>query len=818
MPALTGKIVPIDINQEMKNSYLDYAMSVIVGRALPDVRDGLKPVHRRILYAMHTLGVTPEKPHRKSAYIVGEVMAKYHPHGDSAIYDTLVRLAQDFACRYPLVDGHGNFGSVDGDAPAAMRYTEARLAKIATEMLADIEKETVDFIPNYDESGKEPVILPSRIPNLLVNGSAGIAVGMATNIPPHNLGEVIDGVVMMIDDPETEIEDLMKTIKGPDFPTGSIIMGREGIRSAYQTGRGSIKVRAKADIEMSGGGKTRIIVSELPYQVNKARLVEKIAELVKEKKIEGISDLRDESDRHGMRVVIELRRDATPKVILNQLYKHTQMQESFGVIMLALVDGQPRVMNLRETLHYYLQHQKEIITRRTRYDLNKAEERAHIVEGLRIALANLDEVIKIIRGSRTVDQARNGLMKRFGLSEKQAQAILDMRLHRLTGLERDKLEAEYKELIKKIEYFRSVLADEKMVLGIIRQEILEIKNKFSDPRRTMISNEGVDFEDEDLIPEEDIVVTMTNHGYIKRMPLDTYRSQRRGGRGIHAMGIKEDDFLRHLFIATTHHYFLFFTNRGRVLRLKGHEIPESGRQARGTAIVNLLYIDKEEYITTVIPIREFAPDYYLLMGTRNGVIKKSSLSDYDSSRRDGIIALNLDEGDELVNVLLTDSSGEIIIGTKYGMAIRFAEDDVRVTGRVTRGVKGITLREGDRVVSMDRVRDDSDLLVVTSNGYGKRSKLGEYRTQARGGMGVTNIKCTERNGYVVSLHVIRPDEEILMISREGIMIRLRAGEISLFGRATQGVMLMKLGEGDHVVAVARVVTGEDSGIVEEVSD
>lgn len=810
MSVPTGKIVPININEEMKNSYLDYAMSVIVGRALPDVRDGLKPVHRRILYAMHTLGVTPEKPHRKSAYIVGEVMAKYHPHGDSAIYDTLVRLAQDFACRYPLVDGHGNFGSVDGDAPAAMRYTEARLAKIAVEMLVDIEKETVDFIPNYDESGKEPVILPSRIPNLLVNGSAGIAVGMATNIPPHNLGEVIDGVVMLIDNPETEIEELMMVIKGPDFPTGAIIMGRDGIRSAYRTGRGSIKVRARADIEVNGS-KTAIIVSELPYQVNKARLVEKIAELVKEKKIEGISDLRDESDRHGMRVVIELRRDAVPKVILNQLYKHTQMQESFGVIMLALVDTQPLVLNLKEVLQHYILHQKEIITRRTQYDLNKAEERAHIVEGLRIALANLDEVIKIIRGSKTDKQAKDGLMDRFSLTDIQAQAILDMRLRRLTGLERDKLEAEYKELIKKIEYLRSVLADEKMVLGIVRQEILEIKNKFSDPRRTVISNENIDFVDEDLIPEEDIVVTMTNHGYIKRMPVDTYRSQRRGGRGINAMGVKEDDFLRHLFIATTHHYFLFFTNRGRVLRLKGHEIPESGRQARGTAIVNLLYIDKEEYITTVIPIRQYVPDYYLMMGTKKGVIKKTPLSDYDSSRRDGIIALNLDEGDALVNVLLTDSTGDIIIGTKYGMAIRFTEDDVRVTGRVTRGVKGITLRKGDQVVSMDRAREDSDLLVVTSNGYGKRTKLSGYRVQSRGGIGVTNIKCTPRNGNVVSLQVIRPDEEILMISAEGVMIRLKAGDISLIGRATQGVMLMKMGDGDHVVAVARVVSGEENG-------
>ncbi len=808
MSVSAGKIIPIDINEEMKNSYLDYAMSVIVGRALPDVRDGLKPVHRRILYAMHTLGVTPDKPHRKSAYIVGEVMAKYHPHGDSAIYDTLVRLAQDFTCRYPLVDGHGNFGSMDGDAPAAMRYTEARLAKIAIEMLAGIEKETVDFVPNYDGSGKEPAILPSRIPNLLVNGSAGIAVGMATNIPPHNISEVIDGIIMLIDDPEASVNQLMTVIKGPDFPTGAMIMGRNGIRSAYETGRGTIKVRAKADIEVSGN-KTSIVVSELPYQVNKSRLVEKIAELVKEKKIEGITDLRDESDRHGMRIVIELRRDAKPKVILNQLYKHTQMQETYGIIMLALVNGQPKVLNLREMLQYYLEHQKEIIIRRTRYDLNKAEERAHIVEGLRIALANLDEVIKIIRGSRTVDAARAALMDRFGLSEKQAQAILDMRLHRLTGLEREKLEAEYKELIKKIDYYRSVLADEKIVLGIIKQEILEIKQKYGDTRRTIIADEISDFVETDLIPEEDIVVAITHQGYIKRMPLDTYRSQKRGGRGIHAMGVKENDFLRHLFIATTHHYFLFFTNKGKVYRLKGHEIPEAGRQARGTAIINLLYIDKDEYITTVIPIRRFVPNYYLLMVTRQGTIKKSPLSDYDSSRRDGVIALNLDEGDALVNVLLTDSSGEIIIGTKYGMAIRFHENDVRATGRVSRGVKGITLRDGDRVVSMDRVRHDSDLLVVTSKGYGKRTRISEYRTQSRGGIGIINIKCTERNGHVVGLQVIKPEEEILMISAEGIMIRLKAADISLFGRATQGVLLMKLGEGDHVVAVAKVIGGEE---------
>jgi len=808
LPVLTGKIIPININEEMKHSYLDYAMSVIVGRALPDVRDGLKPVHRRILYAMHTLGVTPDKPHRKSAYIVGEVMAKYHPHGDSAIYDTLVRLAQDFASRYPLIDGHGNFGSVDGDSAAAMRYTEARLSKITTEMLADIDKETVDFMPNYDESGKEPVILPSRFPNLLVNGSAGIAVGMATNIPPHNLTEVIDGLVMLIDNPQIDIADLMKFINGPDFPTGATIMGREGIRSAYKTGRGTVKVRANADIE-ENGKKTSIIVSELPYQVNKARLIEKIAELVKDKKIDGISDLRDESDRHGMRIVIELRRDANPKVILNQLYKHTQMQDTFGIIMLALVNGEPKILNLKEILYHYLEHQKDIIVRRTKYELRKAEERAHIVEGLRIALANLDEVIKIIRGSKSVEIARAGLIKRFDLSENQAQAILDMRLHRLTGLEREKLEAEYKELIKKIEYYRSILADEKMVLAIIKEEILAIKNKYGDKRRTIISSEGTDFEDDDLIPEEDVVIVITNQGYIKRMPLDTYRSQRRGGRGINAMGIKDDDFLRHLFIATTHHYFLFFTNKGKVYRLKGYEIPESSRHARGTAIVNLLYIEKDEYITTVIPIREFDNNFYLLMGTRRGIIKKTPLSEYGHTKRDGIKALNLDDGDTLVNALFTDGTVEVIIGTQNGLAIRFSEEDVRSTGRVSRGVKGISLNDQDKVVSMDLVREDSELLVVTSKGYGKRTKINEYRIQSRGGKGIINIKCTDRNGLVVSLQIVKHDDEVLMISADGIMIRIKADDISLFGRITQGVMLMKLGEGDHVVAVAKVVSGED---------
>lgn len=805
MPKMVGKVIPVDINEEMKHSYLDYAMSVIVGRALPDVRDGLKPVHRRILYAMHNLGVTPDKPHRKSAFIVGEVMAKYHPHGDMAIYDTLVRLAQNFSSRYPLVDGHGNFGSVDGDSAAAMRYTEARMARIATELLSDIEKDTVDFVPNYDGTEKEPVVLPSRIPNLLVNGSAGIAVGMATNIPPHNIAEVIDGVIMLIDNPGAEIKELMTVIKGPDFPTGAIIMGREGIREAYYTGRGTIRVRARSTIETEGG-KKKIIVSEIPYQVNKAKLIEKIADLVRNKKIEGISDLRDESDRQGMRIVIELKKEAKPRVILNQLYKHTQLQDTFGIIMLALVDGQPKVLNLKELLWHYLEHQKEVITRRSKFELDKAEARAHIVEGLRIALDNLDEVINTIRSSRTVEIAKESLMKKFDLSEKQAQAILDMRLQRLTGLEREKLEAEYKELMERIAYLKAVLADEKKVLKIIKEELLELKEKYKDGRRSVISDEDFQMEEEDLIAEEDVVITITDKGYIKRMPLGTYKSQRRGGRGIHAAGIKEQDFLRHLFITSTHHYLLFFSNQGKVYRLKVHEIPEAGRQARGTAIVNLINIDPDEYITTVIPIKEFVQDYYLFMATKRGIVKKTPLNDYDSSRRDGIRALNLDEGDELINVILTGGSEEIILATRNGLAIRFHEREVRPIGRVTRGIKGITLREGDHVVSMDKVRKDGDVLVISSQGYGKRSRIDDYRLQSRGGVGIRNIKCTPRNGHVVSVRITKEDEEIMMISAEGAMIRLRVGDIPVMGRSTQGVILMKLSEGDRVVAVARVVS------------
>ncbi|MFZ5645086.1 MAG: DNA gyrase subunit A [Bacillota bacterium] len=804
MPLATGNVVPIDINDEMRQSYLDYAMSVIMGRALPDVRDGLKPVHRRILYAMYQLGMYPDKPHKKSAHIVGQVMARFHPHGDAAIYDALVRLAQDFSCRYPLVDGHGNFGSVDGDSAAAMRYTEARMAKITMELLADIEKNTVDFIPNYDGSDQEPTVLPSKIPNLLVNGSSGIAVGMATNIPPHNLGEVVDGILHLIENPGAGPEELMKHITGPDFPTAGKIMGRDGIRDAYLNGRGSIKVRATTEIEKISGGKNAIIVTELPYMVNKARLVEKIADLVKEKKIEGITDLRDESDRRGMRVVIELRRDTNPDIILNQLYKHTQMQETFGVIMLALVDGEPRYLNLRELLYYYLAHQKEVITRRTKFDLDKAEDRAHIVEGLLIALDHIDEVINTIRSSRTVDIARKSLVEKFNLSERQAEAIVEMRLRSLTGLEREKLDNEYAELMDRIAHLREVLQNEWMVYNIIKDELTEIKKKFADSRRTVISDEESVIDIEDLIQEEEMVITITNQGYIKRIALDTYKSQRRGGRGIAGMGTKEEDFVRHLFITSTHHYFLFFTNRGKVYRLKVHELPEGGRTAKGTAIVNLLPLEREERITAVIPVKEFTGEEYLFMATRGGIVKKTQLIQYNTSRRDGIIAISLDDGDELVEVKLTDGSQEVILGTKNGLAIHFSEKDVNPYGRTARGVKGITLRKGDELVSMDTIGTGTDVLVVTANGFGKRTRVEEFKQQARGGKGIINIKTSQRNGEVVALQVVRDEDEVMMISREGIIIRIIAKDISIMGRATQGVTLMRLGPGDKLVAMAKV--------------
>lgn len=799
-----GKIVPVDINEEMKNSYLDYAMSVIVGRALPDVRDGLKPVHRRIIYGMHELGMTPDKPHRKSANVVGYVLQKFHPHGDVAVYDALVRLAQDFSCRYPLIDGHGNFGSLDGDAPAAMRYTEARMAKITLHMLSDIDKNTVDFLPNYDGDTEEPVVLPARIPNLLINGSAGIAVGMATNIPPHNLGEVIDGVVMLIDDPEAEVGDLLRVIKGPDFPTGGMIIGGAGLREVYEKGRGIIKMRSRTTFEKISGGKTAIIINEIPYMVNKARLIEKIAELVKDKKIDGITDLRDESDRSGIRVVIEVRRDVNPQVVLNQLYKHTQVQETFGAIMLALVKGRPEVLNLRSLLRHYLDHQKEVVTRRTRFDLEKAQDRLHIVEGLRIALDHIDEVINTIRSSRTVELARKALMARFNLSQRQADAILDMRLQRLTGLEREKVEQEYKELQEKIRYLSDLLADERKIYGVIKKELLEIKEKFADRRKTVIIYEDEEIDQEDLIIEEDVVITVTDQGYIKRIPLETYRRQKRGGRGVAGMATKAEDFVKHLFITSTHHYLLFFTNKGKVYRLKVHEIPEAGRQAKGTAIVNLLPIAGEEKITAIISVPGFRKGLYLFMATRRGLVKKTGLEQFETIRRDGIIAIKLDEGDELKEVLLTDGCREVLAGTKKGLAIRFHEEQVTPHGRASRGVRGMALQEDDEIIGVDLVRKQADVLTVTENGFGKRTPVEEYRLTARGGKGIINMKVTPKNGQVVSLQMIRKDEEIMLVSREGIIIRMKASEIPAMGRATQGVTLMRTGENDRVVALARI--------------
>ena len=801
-----GKVVPVNLEEEMKRSYMLYSMSVILGRALPDVRDGLKPIHRRILYAMNEIGLTSEKPHRKSATIVGEVMGKYHPHGDAAIYDALVRMAQDFSQRYILIDGHGNFGSVDGDPPAAMRYTEARMAKISQKLLADIDKDTVDFTPNFDESLKEPTVLPSRFPNLLVNGSSGIAVGMATNIPPHNLGEVIDGTVMLIDNPDATVEDLMTVIKGPDFPTGALIVGREGIRDAYTTGRGSVRMRARAQIETLSGGRNRIVVTEIPYQVNKSRLIENIAELVRNKKIDGITDLRDESDREGMRIVIDVRRDANANIILNQLYRHTQMQWTFGVIMLVLVDGEPKILDLKNMIHYYIEHQKEVIVRRTRFDLNKAEERAHILEGLKIALDNLDAVISLIRGSRTPEIAREGLMKNFNLSQKQAQAILDMRLQRLTGLERQKVEDELRDVAKLIEKLKGILADERKVLRIIKDELLEIRNEFADDRRTKITFGSSDFDVEDLIAEEDIAVTLTHQGYIKRLPLNTYRSQRRGGRGITGMNTKEEDFVEHLFITTTHNYILFFTDKGRVYSLKAYEVPEASRQARGTAIVNLIPLMPDETIRAVIPIRTFAPDRYLLFATRYGVVKKTALSDFDTRRKGGLIAIRLDPEDDLVSVKPTTGNQEVIIATARGRALKFNEKDVRSMGRDTRGVIGIRLAKGDTVIGMDVVKEDRDFLVVTANGFGKRTPLDQYRTYSRARKGVRTIRLTDKSGPAVAVKVLDGDDELMCISAEGIVIRMDVADIPQQGRPAQGVRVMRLEPGDQVVSIAQVVT------------
>jgi DNA gyrase subunit A len=797
------KIVGVDIKDEMKQSYIDYAMTVIVGRALPDVRDGLKPVHRRILFSMKELGVSSDKPHRKSARIVGDVLGKYHPHGDSSVYDAMVRLAQDFSIRCPLVDGHGNFGSVDGDSPAAMRYTEARLSKIAMEMLRDIEKDTVDFTDNFDGTEKEPLVLPSRFPNLLVNGSSGIAVGMATNIPPHNLGEIIDGTVMLIDDPETTVKDLMTKVKGPDFPTAGIILGKEGIRQAFETGRGKVKVRAKAEIEEEKG-RNKIIVTELPYQVNKARLVEAIADLVKDKRIEGISDLRDESDRDGMRVVIELKRDANPNIVLNLLYKHTNMQTTFGIIMIALVNNEPKTLNLKEILGHYIDYQKVIIRRRTQYDLDKAEARAHILEGLKIALDNMDEIIKIIRSSKNDDMAKERMIERFEFSEKQAQAILDMRLRRLTGLERDKIENEYAELIKTINYLKEVLVNEKLVLQIIKDELLEIKNKYNDERRTMLEADSEEINIEDLIQEEEVAVTITHAGYIKRIPRDTYKSQKRGGKGIQGLSTREDDFVEHLYITSTHDNILFFTNMGRAYKLKAYEIPEAGRTAKGTNIVNILPLNPRERIQTVISLKDFDEEQYLVFATKNGIIKRTKLSEYDSIRKTGINAINLRAEDELIGVKLTTLGDKIVFVTEKGYSITFKVEDVRSMGRTASGVKAITLREGDIAVGMEIADLEAELLIVSENGFGKRTRFTEYSVQGRGGKGIITYKVSNKTGKIVGVKTVKDDDEIMLINSNGIIIRLEIKGISRTSRNTMGVTLMKTHEDEKIVSVAKI--------------
>lgn len=806
---LHPQITERDIGSEMRESFMEYAMSIIVQRALPDVRDGLKPVHRRILYAMSEQGMSPDKPHKKSARIVGDVIGKYHPHGDSAVYETMVRLAQDFALRYPLVDGHGNFGSIDGDSAAAMRYTEARLSKIAMELLRDLNKETVDFNPNYDGEEVEPDVLPSRFPNLLVNGSSGIAVGMATNIPPHNLGEVIDGLKALVENPDITPLELMQYIKGPDFPTAGFILGREGIKQAYTTGRGSVTMRARAEIE-EHNGKARIIVNELPYQVIKARLISNIAELVRDKRIDGITDLRDESDRNGMRIVIELRRDVNPSVVLNNLYKHTAMQSNFGIILLALVNKQPRVLNIKEMLHYYMEHQKEVIRRRTAFELKKAEARAHILLGLRIALDHLDEVIQLIRTSPTTEIAREGLMTRFQLSYDQAQAILDMRLARLTGLERDKLEAEYAELMERIAEFKAILGDEGLVIDIILEELSEIRAKYNDERRSEITIGDDSILDEDLIPQEDVIVTLSHTGYVKRLPVNTYRAQKRGGRGVIGMDTKEDDFVEHLFVSNTHQYLMFFTDKGKAYRLKAYEIPVMSRTARGTPIINLLQIEQGEKISAVIPIPDDEQESYLFFATREGIVKKTPLSDYRYIRKGGLIAVHLREEDRLVGVKLTDGKQEIIMGTKQGMSIRFPEQDVRSMGRAATGVKGISIGEDDAVISMDVVNDDDSVLIVTTNGFGKRTPMTDYRVQSRGGKGIKTLNITAKNGPVVGLNVVKDDEDLMIITTQGTIIRMSMDGINLMGRNTQGVRLINIKDDDEVGTVSRVEKSEDT--------
>jgi len=808
----TPNVREVNISQEMRTSFLDYAMSVIVSRALPDVRDGLKPVHRRILYAMNDLGMTSDKPFKKSARIVGEVIGKYHPHGDSAVYEAMVRMAQDFNYRYMLVDGHGNFGSVDGDGAAAMRYTEARLSKISMEILRDITKDTIDYQDNYDGSEREPMVMPARFPNLLVNGATGIAVGMATNIPPHQLGEVIDGVLAISQNPEMTTQELMDIIPGPDFPTAGQIIGRSGIRKAYETGRGSITLRAKSDIEETSSGKQRIVINEIPYQVNKARLIEKIADLVRDKKIDGITDLRDESDRNGMRIVIELRRDANVHVLLNNLYKQTTLQTSFGINLLALVDGQPKVLSLKQCLEYYLEHQKVIIRRRTAYELRKAEARAHILEGLRIALDHLDEVIALIRGSQTAEIARNGLMENYSLSEKQAQAILDMRLQRLTGLEREKIEDEYKGLVDLIAELKAILADNEKVLEIIREELIEIKERFNDTRRTEIVTAGIEtIEDEDLIPVENIVITLTHNGYIKRLPASTYRSQKRGGKGVQGMGTNEDDFVEQLISTSTHDTILFFSNKGKVYRAKGYEIPEFGRTAKGIPIINLLEVEKGEWINAIIPVSEFDEDSYLFFTTRHGVSKRTTLSQFANIRNNGLIALSLRDEDELMAVRLTNGEKQIIIGTKKGMLIRFAETDVREMGRTAAGVKGITLSEDDIVVGMEILEPDANVLIVTERGYGKLTPEKEYRVQTRGGKGLKTCKITDNNGPLITVKATNAEaeEDLMIITGSGVIIRMAVSDISTTGRVTQGVRLIRLGDEEHVATVALVEQSQE---------
>ncbi|WP_336637212.1 DNA gyrase subunit A [Lysinibacillus fusiformis] len=800
----------INITEEIETSFLDYAMSVIVSRALPDVRDGLKPVHRRILYGMQELGNTADKPYKKSARIVGDVMGKYHPHGDSSIYDAMVRMAQDFSYRYMLVDGHGNFGSVDGDGAAAMRYTESRMSKIAMEMLRDINKDTIDYTDNYDGSEKEPIVLPSRYPNLLVNGAAGIAVGMATNIPPHHLGETIDAVIALSENPAITTEELMEIIPGPDFPTGGLILGRSGIRRAYESGRGSIIIRAKVEIEQKANGKETILVHELPYQVNKAKLIEKIAELVRDKKIDGITNLRDESDRRGMRVVIEVRKDANANVVLNNLYKQTAMQSSFGINMLSLVNGQPKVLGLKEMLYHYLEHQKVIIRRRTEFDLRKAEDRAHILEGLRIALDHIDEIIAIIRGSRSGEEAKPQLMERFNLSERQAQAILDMRLVRLSGLEREKIEAEYQELQVLIAELKAILADEAKIVDIIRTEILELKDRYSDIRRTEITSGGIEMiEDEDLIPVENSVVTLTHNGYIKRLAANTYRSQKRGGRGVQGMGTNEDDFVEHLMNTSTHDTILFFTSKGKVFRAKGYEIPEYGRTAKGLPIVNLLNIDKGEKVTAMIRVASFDEDAYFIFTTKTGITKRTPVSQFANIRTNGLIAISLREDDDLISVRLTDGDKQIIIGTRDGMLVRFQEDDIRSMGRTAGGVRGIKLRDGDEVVGMEIVEPGQEILVVTEKGYGKRTSEDDYRLQSRGGVGLKTMQITDKNGPMVAVKTVDGSEDIMLITINGMLIRMDVNDISLIGRSTQGVRLIRLGDEELVATVAKVEKAEE---------